>query len=47
MDVMNVTDVMDIMNNSEVNSTIPQDPVNICILKYSDHPSIKLIRENE
>ena len=47
MDVMNVTDVMHIMNSSEVNSTIPHDPVNICILKYSDHPSIKLIRENE
>ena len=47
MDVMNVTDVMHIMNSSEVNSTIPHDPVNICILKYRDHASIELIRENE
>lgn len=45
MDVINVTDVMDIMK--EVNSTSPHDPVNICILKYRDHASIELIRENE
>ena len=45
MDVIDVTDVMDIMK--EVNSTSPHDPVNICILKYRDHASIELIRENE
>ena len=34
------------MNNLEVNSSIPHDLVDICIVKDRDHPSIILIREN-
>lgn len=32
-----------IMNSLEVNSSIPQDLADICIVKYRDHPSIVLI----
>lgn len=35
-----------IMNSPEVNTTIPHDPVDTCIWKYRDHPSISLIRKN-
>ena len=31
------------INSLEVNSTTPHDPVNICILRYMNHPNIKLI----
>ena len=31
------------INCLEVNSATPHDPVNICILRYMNHPNIKLI----
>lgn len=34
------------MNSLEVNSSIPHDLADICIVKYRDHPSIVLIQEN-
>ena len=35
-----------VMNSAGVNSTCLHNPVDICILKYRGHASIKLIREN-
>ena len=35
-----------VMNSAGVNRTGLHKPVDICILKYRGHPSIKLIREN-
>ena len=31
---------------NKVNSASADDPVHVCILKYRDHPNIKLIWEN-
>ena len=33
------------MISLEVNSSIPHDFVDLCIVKYRDHPSIVLIRQ--